>query len=205
MFMRPRCGSANARITPTIPNGRTLTFSKPTGARSIRIRRRSARCWRGSPTRCSFRSMPALGCTPAFGKVAFDLVLLVAVLAISLAFLLAAIWAADWGYNIFSYAAACALNNHAPQCGTGVPSLFDFTLHPISSLQKFAWPAIAYVAVLFIGAYAATQLDYQPLSYLCGVLPAQAGKPDGSRSARAASALASVVHGFACNRSRFRP
>jgi hypothetical protein len=91
-------------------------------------------------------------------KVLFDLGMLVAVLAISLVLLAVAALAATWGYRIFAGAATCALAKPPPNCDTATPSLIDFILHPTTTLQQFAWPTIVYVLILFIGAYALTQL-----------------------------------------------
>ncbi len=91
-------------------------------------------------------------------KVLFDLGMLVAVLSISLALLALAAIAANWGYRIFATAATCALAKPPPNCETAIPSIVDFVLHPTTTLQQFAWPAIAYAIILFAGAYALTQL-----------------------------------------------
>jgi len=91
-------------------------------------------------------------------KVLFDLGMVAAVLAISLVFVALAAWAAAWGYSIFADAAMCGLAKLPPNCGKPIPSLVDLILHPTATLQQFAWPALLYVVILFIGAYALTQL-----------------------------------------------
>lgn len=91
-------------------------------------------------------------------KVLFDIVSVVAVLALSLVLLALAAYFGLQGYGIFAGAATCALDKPPPNCATAYPSPLDFVLHPTTTLQQFAWPAALYIVIAFVGAYALTQL-----------------------------------------------
>jgi hypothetical protein len=92
------------------------------------------------------------------GKVLFDLVLVLSVLAASLVLFVAAAVVANAGYRVFARAAICATSGKPPDCSTTLPSFFDFILHPATTMQGFAWQALLCVAIIFAGAYALTQL-----------------------------------------------
>jgi hypothetical protein len=97
-------------------------------------------------------------------KTAFDLGFVAAIVIVAAVLLVAAVLFAVAGYNVFAHAAVelkCSSIANTVQrqaCLLQVPSIVDMLLHPTTTLPGFAFNALAYLAALFIGAYALTQL-----------------------------------------------